>query len=476
MEHHSLRRNSIGVVGIVFIVVAAASPFAAIIGNTPLGFALGDGAGLPGAFVLSGILLACFALGFTAMSPYVQNAAAFYAYIRAGLGRRAGQAAALVALLGYNALTAGLVGYMGYFGQSVFVDELNAHAPWELYAFGSLALCLVLGLSGIDVGVKVLGLLLVLEGILIVAAALVTFVTHADPLVLTSFTPGAVMQGAPGVALMFALLSYIGFEGTAIFAEEARNPRKTIRRATLVAISVITAVYTLATLSAVAFYGVANVGRAASREPGTFYSAIVADALGPWSGHLVGMLLLTSLFATLLAIHNMAARYFYGLARDGLLPRRLDRISDRGAPVAACAVQALVTALIVAAYALGGQHPYLNLATTMFGLGTVAIVALQATTGISVIAFFLRRRDSSAGRLVTFVAPLIGSVGLAWTCSMVISNFSTLTGTTSHLVNALPWLIVAVALAGAMLPGHPDDTAVSPDLTSNQHQVDDLRT
>ena len=448
VEGAALKANSIGVTGIVLMVGACASPLAAIIGNVPLGFALGDDAGMPGAFVVSGVLLILFAVGFVAMSPHVNNAAAFYAYVRAGLGVRAGQAAAYVAMLGYNALGAGLLGYVGFFGKRVFAPELKVDLPWEVFAFAGLALALGLSVAGVDTGVKFLLVLLAFEGALIAAATVITLVKHAGGLTIDSFTPGTVLSGAPGVALMFALVSYIGFEATAVFAEEARDPARTVKRGTFIAISVIAVIYTLAAMAAVAFYGADKVAKA---DPSTFYTAIVTDALGSWSGHAVSVLLLTSLFATLLAVHNMASRYFFGLARDGLLPAVLQRTNRRGAPAVACAVQAGLIGVIALAYAVRGQDPYLNLATTMFGIGTIAIVVLQAVAGFSAIVFFQRNRDLNPSIFATLVAPLIGSLGLTLACYMVIRKFSVLTGSTSHLINSAPWLVVIVAAIGALV-------------------------
>lgn len=72
-----LQKNSIGLLHIVFFVVAAAAPLTAVVGASPAAFAFGNGAGVPGAFVLSGLLYLIFSVGFTAMSRYVGGAGAF---------------------------------------------------------------------------------------------------------------------------------------------------------------------------------------------------------------------------------------------------------------------------------------------------------------------------------------------------------------------------------------------------------------
>jgi len=69
---------------VVFLVVAAAAPMAAMVGNLPLALYLGDGAGTPGAFLLATLVLLCFAVGYAAMGQRVVNTGAFYTYVARG--------------------------------------------------------------------------------------------------------------------------------------------------------------------------------------------------------------------------------------------------------------------------------------------------------------------------------------------------------------------------------------------------------
>ena len=57
-----LARNQIGVLGIVFFVVAAASPLSAALGGAPAAIGLGNGAGAPGAYLIVGAVLLIFIL------------------------------------------------------------------------------------------------------------------------------------------------------------------------------------------------------------------------------------------------------------------------------------------------------------------------------------------------------------------------------------------------------------------------------
>src|SRR5439155_7473469 len=108
----------------------------------------------------------------------------------------------------------------------------------------------------------------------------------------------------------------------------------------------------------------------------------------------MSVLLCTSLFASLLALHNAGSRYMYALGRERLLPSWLGKLNPRlGSPSRASVVQTVVNIVIPAAFALAALDPYLNLATSMAGLGTLGVLVLQAAAAASVIGFFFSRSD-----------------------------------------------------------------------------------
>ena len=111
-------RGNLGVASIVFMVVAAAAPLGVIGGVVPLGIAAGNGAGFPATFVISTVILLFFAVGFTAMTPYVEEAGAFFSYVRKSLGFPAGIGIAFVAMVSYVAIEAGVYGLLGPAGGS----------------------------------------------------------------------------------------------------------------------------------------------------------------------------------------------------------------------------------------------------------------------------------------------------------------------------------------------------------------------
>ena len=155
-------RASLSTSRIVFLVIAAAAPLASMIGNLPIALGRGNGAGTPGAFVIAGLTLLFFAVGYAAMSRRIVNTGAFYTYITEGLGTAAGIGSAYTALIAYVTFTFGLAAFFGYFTDLV-LTQAGAHVPWPVYAGVGIALVAVLGYRSIDASSVVLGALMIGE-------------------------------------------------------------------------------------------------------------------------------------------------------------------------------------------------------------------------------------------------------------------------------------------------------------------------
>ena len=198
-------------------------------------------------------------------------------------------------------------------------------------------------------------------------------------------------------------------------------------------------------------YGVEAAQAAAAKDPAGFIFAAEFQYVGNVATDGLQVLVVTSLFASFLAVHASASRYHFALARDGVLPRALSRTHPKyGSPIGGSAAQLALTAIVVIAFALAGQDPYLVMGIGLYGVGVIGIVTLQALTSFAVIRFFIKERTGES-RLATFVAPLLGGIGLTAGVVLMAMNYGTLTGSTIAWINALPWLLVAAAGAGALV-------------------------
>lgn len=448
---HELKTGALGVGSIVFMVVATAAPLSAMIASMPVAVAFGNGVGVPGTYLLVGIVLALFAVGYAAMSRHMTNAGAFFAYITAGLGRRFGMAGGLVAVLSYNMLALYVTGVLGFFASSVFESELSVNIPWEFFSFGLLAVVLAVGIRGIELNARVLSVLLVLETGLLLLFDLATLITEGPgAFSLDSLSPSSIFSGSPGLAFLFVFLAFIGFEATAIFGEEAKDPKRTVPRATMIAIAFIAIVYLVTSWAAIGAMGGAAAPAVALEEPGSFFFAASDSVLGGWSVHVMSWLLLTSLLAVMAAIHNMSTRYLMAFGREGVFPRSFGKTHPRyKTPHIAAIAQAIFVAVVVAVYAITDSDPYLDLGNQTAGVGALGVMAVMTVTSIAVIGFYWGRGDRNLWTHA--IAPFLAALGLGYACYLIIDNYPLLTGSTSDIVNGLPWMLLVVAAIGFVI-------------------------
>jgi amino acid transporter len=439
----------LGPVGIVFMVVAAAAPLTVIGGNMPLAMGLGNGAGAPVGFVIAALVLLVFSIGFVTMTPYVPEAGAFFSYVTVGLGERMGKGIAVVALIAYTAIQIGIYGYIGW----AISDTVNHYGgpaiPWPVYAFAVLAIVAVLGYRHIELSAKVLGVALALEiGIVVILD--VAMVANPGPAGVTfaSFDPGVFTQGTIGIAILFALTGFIGFEATAVFRDEARDPEHTIPRATYAAVIIIGAFYAITVWAFVVAIGPDQVTAVAQKTldgDGNMLLDTTGDMLGTVGRDIVNVLLLTSLFACVLSFHNVIARYQFVLAGKGLLPARLAKVhDDHESPSFSSLVQTVTAIVIVAILAIFGIDPLVGVFGSMAGVATVGMVTLMLTTSIAVLVFFVRNPERASGRTwTTRIAPALAVLGLLGSLWLVLSNFTLVTGgsaTLSTVLAAIPFV------------------------------------
>lgn len=445
-----LASGAVGVSQIVFIVLGAAAPMAVIVGAMPLAVALGDGAGFTGAYVLAGIVLALFSVGYAAMSRHVTDAGAFYGYVGRGLGRPAGSAAGYVALIAYNAVAIALSAAFASFAHSSLDDVLHVNLGWQVWWGIGVAAAAALTWRRIALTARVLGVALLCEiVILVVFDAAVLADKGVGGFSLSVFTPSAVFSGAAGIGILYAFTSFVGFESAAIYGEEAKDPERTVARATYASLAIVGIFYTFTTWAAISAYGADQARRVADRGPGMFVFTASRVEVGTFSSKAMEVLIVTSLFAGFLAFHQAAARYLFAVSRDGLAFRALGLTHRRhGTPHVAQAVQLTIVVLVVGSLALAGRDPYLQIAAPTLALGTLGIIVLQAAASVSIVAFFRRRGDRRLWS--TFIAPLLSSGGLIASAILAVTNFGALVGSHSTVIGVLPWLYVVAAAIGLL--------------------------
>lgn len=352
----------------------------------------------------------------------------------------------------------GIYGYIGWAVDDTVAFYGGPTVPWPVYSLLVLAIVAFLRYRHIELSAKVLGVALVLEiSIVLILDAVVLSQGGESGLNLESFTPDVVGSGSLGIPVLFALTGFIGFESTAVFRDEARDPERTIPRATYLAVLIIGGFYALTCWTFVIANGTENVKAIAQDTlagQGNILLDTTATYLGTAGRDIVNVLLLTSLFACVLSFHNVIARYQYVLARKRLLPKRLGQVhAVHEAPSVSSVVQTATATALLGVLAVAGVDPLVGVFGSMAGVATVGMVILMLTTSVAVATFFIRRPDLIRGRhWQTRVAPFLASLGLFVSAWLVLTNFTLVTGGSAELsavLAAIPFLGLALgALVG----------------------------
>ncbi|MFF7632418.1 APC family permease [Kitasatospora sp. NPDC008050] len=468
-EVNRLKANSVGLVGVVFMAIATAAPITAMTGNLPIIVGQGNGIGAPAAYVFATLVLTVFSVGYVAMARHITAAGAFYGFISHGLGRVVGMACGLLAVLAYIVFEASIIGFFAYSLRGLVAAQLGLDLPWGWYALFGLLVIAVMAFFDIHLTAKVLGVALVLEITVLLAASIAVAVTGGGPdgIPLAAVNPVNAFKGvggsgaAAGLGLFFAFWSWVGFESTAMYGEESRDPKRVVPRATLISVIGVGLFYVFVSWMIISGNGVQNAIHIANGlVPGKDGNNLFFDPLGAhfgaWAVKVFQWLVVTGSFACAMAFHQCAARYLYAIGREGFIHPALGRTHPRhGSPYVASAVQSVIATLLVAGFLVAGMDPYTHLYTLLALLGTMAILIVQTLCSFAVIGYFhvQGRHPETRHWLRTLTAPLIGGVAMACVVVLLVKNMGTAAGPASStlLFELIPYLVIGTFLGGLTL-------------------------
>jgi APA family basic amino acid/polyamine antiporter len=191
-----------------------------------------------------------------------------------------------------------------------------------------------------------------------------------------AFGWSGVLSGAG--TLFFA---YIGFDGVATLAEEARNPQRTLPLSLFASLLICTVLYVAVS---VVITGLADYRTLGVPDP--LYQALAGAhaALGPVQA-LIGVVAILGLIPVVLASVVGQARIFYSMARDGLLPPAFARLSGRSEiPLAGTLLTGVFFAVVAALVPLAELGDLVSIGTLLaFAIVCVGVVVLRRTAPLA---------------------------------------------------------------------------------------------
>jgi len=437
-----LASDKLSATGLMMFVLTAATPLTVVAGVATTAFATTGLIGFPIAFVIIGILLALFGIGYLAMSRQISHTGAFYAYIAAGIGRPVGVAASWIALAAYTALQVGLYGLVGVSAQPLVQQWFGVEPAWWVLALVCWAVVAVLGRQSIDINGRVLAVLLTVEAAIILIATIVNLANPAGGTVsMAALDPGQLFGQGTGALLVLAFLAYIGFEAVTVYSRETRDERRTMPRALYGSLAVLMVLYVPAIWSLTVAVGPESIVAASQEQDIGLMFNLLAANVGAAVADTGAILLVTSVIAAAISFHNTVARYAFALGREGVLPVALGRTSVRGAPMNASIAQSVVGLTVIVCYAVFGLDPLVDLFFYGGTSGALGILILIAATSVAVTIYFIRHRQASSaeGMWRTRIAPQASILAMGTVLVLALVNFGDLLGTPPG--SALPYVI-----------------------------------
>jgi len=461
-----LGHRRLGVPSVTFMIIAASAPLTVVAGGVTTTFAVTGVIGVPLSFLLLAGALAIFAVGYAAMSRFVTNAGAFYAYIAQGIGRPFGVGASLVALVAYNAMQVGIYGLFG-FQFSMFLEaKFGITTPWWLWILVCIVVVGVLGVNRVDLSAKVLGTLVALEFVAVLVFDLVAIAVAPEGLSTEPLQPANLFVPGVGAVFSFGIAAFMGFESAAIYGEEAKDPKRTVARATYSAVAIIGVFYAFSAWAFTVGIGPSQIVEAAATSGPDLMFVFMGEHAPMIISDIMQVLFLTSLFAALQSFHNAVARYLYSLGREGVLHRGLGAVrAESRAPWAGSVTQSIIAVIVTLGFVVAGEglglksdfapteflYPVLTMFTWLTNTGAMGLVLLMGIIAIAVIGFF-RRDRRGVSTWAAFVAPTIAAIILFTVFGLIVANFDVLLGQTepSALTFVLPALLIVPGILGVV--------------------------
>ena len=484
---NKLKVGAVGLFGVLFMALANAAPITAMTGNVPIAVAYGNGIYAPGGFLAATVVLTLFTIGFVAMARYITTAGAFYGFITQGLGQLTGMAAGFLATMAYVVFEGSLIGIFSYFASTSMNTWWGWNVNWLLIGMIGIVIVGIFGYYDINIAAMILGFFLVCEVVLLSLLAFSVLFKGGGPngLMWSSLNPlkavtdlpvgggyniqsgGAVLPAGIGaIGLFFAFWSWVGYETTAVYGEESRNPRKIVPRATLIAVVGLGLFYTFVSWMVIAGNGAHHaIDQAANNSIGMFTDLAQKNLGGHWVVNIYLFLIVSGSFACALAFHNAASRYLYAIGREvpGFQKTLGATHPKHQTPHIASIVQTVITvALTVGFYALTPngsqvlQGGYIYEYGLLAILGTMAILIVQSICSLSVIFYFHYSKTKPGNLVITGIIPALGAIGMAFVVYLLSSNLAFAGGSASGSLffKLIPWMVIVTFLLGLGLAGY----------------------
>jgi amino acid transporter len=402
-EPAALRSGSLTFIEVLAISVALIGPSMTPILIAPYMYAnAGNGTWL--AYAFGGTMLIFVALNINQFTRRTSAAGSMYGYVAENLGPMLGALAGWSLLWAYGFVAAAVLGAMALFANILFGD-VGLRAPEVAIACVIAFIAWQAAYRGVQVSAIVMLVLEAISVIVICVLVGIVLAKHGPSIDNYQITLKGGFPGGIGLAIAFAVFSFVGFESATAFGAEAKNPLVTIPRAVLGSVIFVSIFFIVATYAEI--LGLRGAPKPLDQQ--TFPLGTLADISGV--GYLrmpIAIGALCSAFSVCLACITTAGRIAYAMSVAKLLPPAFARIERKhGTPNVAVTVVTALTLAVTVGSLLSRVAP-IDIFNNCGTLSSFGFIVIYALISIAAGAYVKRQREMrSIDLAISVVAVLL---------------------------------------------------------------------
>ncbi len=396
----------------------------------------GDAGWMIVAWVLGGIISLAGALCYAELATTYPHAGGDYHFLARAFGKPVSFLYAWAKATVINTGSIALLAFVfGDYMTKVFSFGAYSSAIW---AVGIVVALTLINLIGINAASWVQTLLTIIEVTGLICVAVAGFVLAGDAPASPAAFSSTPSLGMFGLAMVFVLLTYGGWNEAAYISAEVRGGKRAIVPVIVLSILILTLIYVVVNIAILA--GMGLIGLSESK-------AVAADlmgrAFGPWGERALGVFVAISALTSINATMIVGARTNYALGRDWPALRFMGSWqAHRGSPIAAYWVQSLLSLALVGLgiWQTDGFEVMVEFTAPVFWCFLFLV-------GVSL--FVLRLKDPAVER--PFKVPLYPVTPILFCLTCGYLTYSSVTYAASKNAVHISLLVMAVGLVALLL-------------------------
>ncbi len=408
-ETEQLSRNAVGLGGVLMQALTDVAPAIAVLFTVQF-TASQAGIAMPAAYVGAFVAGLPVAIILVQLARRLPSAGGWYTYVSRGLHPRAGFLVAWLYFL-YAPLQTAITGtQLGTVFHTTLQSEWGVSFPWWGFMLILIVFVAAMAYRGISFSTRAMIMLGCAELAIVGVFSLWGFLDSGPGgVTLSVFDPSKAPSGSGqgfGLAIIFAIFALNGWDGAAPLAEESKDPRRTVPRAVLIAITVMGAFLVFCSWGILSGWGPAHVSSFASSSQAP-YIILAKRFWGSVGVPLLLLALLNSALAVTIASTNVTTRMWYAMSRSGALPKGLSTLSKYKTPVNALLLQTVISIVVgLGVAALVGPPKVFSVVGLMF---TFVLIPVFILGGAASFFFYWREHRDEFNWFWHAVVPVIAA-------------------------------------------------------------------